>query len=275
MPNVRPSLRRNRSAGALESSTGSGAMRPKFAVNRSSSSRRETTAPGDHRVAPPTSMYSMKRSSASKRAAKSSNGTSSPSLTPLMTTVSILRPRANPTRWASARPVSTAPWLLRRVSCANFVGESVSRLTVRRCRPASLSACACSARSTPFVVSATSRNAGFAANWRTSSGSSRRTSGSPPVRRTRSTPTAANRSTNTLSSSNERMSWLLSQTYSSSGMQYAQRRLQRSVTDTRKLRSGRPNVSCTVTAPTAAEDEWTAVWAVRLRGPAVSRPCLL
>ena len=98
---------------------------------------------------------------------------------------------------------------------------------------------------TPFVVIARSQIAALAAIRRNRSGSSRRRSGSPPVMRTLRTPTNANTSTKRLSSSNVRMSPRGSQVYSSSGMQYRHRRLHRSVTDRRRSRSGRPNVSTT------------------------------
>ncbi len=52
----------------------------------------EKTRLGSQRVAPPTSMYSMKRTSAGTDVANSTRSTSSSSLTPRMTTVSILVP---------------------------------------------------------------------------------------------------------------------------------------------------------------------------------------
>jgi hypothetical protein len=71
------------------------------------------------------------------------------------------------------------------------------------------------------------------------------------VRRTRFTPSSVKRSTSRLVSSNDRRSSRGSQTYSSSGMQYWQRRLHRSVTDTRRLPSGLLKMSvmgcCSVT----------------------------
>src|SRR6478735_4471363 len=80
---------------------------------------------------------------------------------------------------------------------------------------------------------------GMRLNDSTSAATFRRNRGSPPVRRTRSNPRPTNTRTSRSISSNERMSSRGSQTYSSSGMQYWQRRLQRSVTETRRLRSGR------------------------------------
>ena len=85
----------------------------------------------------------------------------SSSLTPRITTVSILsaekpgaRRRGDPGEHARrARRSASAPGSGR--------GRSVSRLTVTRCRPAACRAAACSARRTPFVVSARSRIAGL------------------------------------------------------------------------------------------------------------------
>ena len=59
---------------------------------RRASPLRDTTCDIDQCVAPPTSMYSMKRTSAPRAFANSSSGISSSSLTPRMTTVSILKP---------------------------------------------------------------------------------------------------------------------------------------------------------------------------------------
>ncbi len=62
----------------------------------------ETTRSGDQRLAPPTSMYSMNRTSALTERPYSIRATSSSSLTPRMTTVSILSwPKA---RYAAAMP---------------------------------------------------------------------------------------------------------------------------------------------------------------------------
>ena len=65
-------------------------------------------------------------------------------------------------------------------------------------------------------------------------GSSRRTSGSPPVRRTSWTPIAASSATIRAISSKLRISARSSHGSPSAGMQYWQRKLQRSVTDTRR-----------------------------------------
>ena len=168
--------------------------------------------------------------------------TSSSSLTPRMTTVSILT--TSKCAAASARPARTASSASKRVSSRKRSGRSVSRLTVMRCRPAARSASARSGSSTPLVREREIPD-GRLGGQQPHEGSARsvRSSGSPPVMRTRSTPALAKTSTRKPISSNVRMSFLGSQTYSASGMQYWQRRLQRSVTEIRRLRSRRPSVS--------------------------------
>ena len=157
--------------------------------------------------------------------------------------IQIRGPPPKPARASDAMPSSTRACVVRRVSATKRAGSSVSRLTVTRCRPAAFNDAACSASRTPLVVIARSRRPGLAASGWISAGRSRRSNGSPPVSRTLSTPSAMNTSTSRLISSNCNISSRGSQTYSSSGMQYAQRRLQRSVTETLKLRRNRPWVS--------------------------------
>src|SRR5581483_12403179 len=70
-----------------------------------------------------------------------------------------------------------------------------------------------------------------------------RTVGSPPVSRTPVTPRRVNTSTMRVISSNVRSASRGSHTMPSSGMQYVQRKLQRSVTDTRRSRTTRPKPS--------------------------------
>src|SRR5229473_1612199 len=91
----------------------------------------------------------------------------------------------------------------------------------------------------PLLVSARSARPDFADNIETSAGRSRRNSGSPPVRRMRSTPRLRKMSARALISSKWSRSSLGSHTYSASGMQYWQRKLHRSVTESRRFRSGR------------------------------------
>ena len=207
-------------------------------------SRRGSTSSIDQRVAPPTSMYSMKRTSAFKRRPYSSIGSSSSSLTPRITTVSILT-LSNPAAAAASRPRRTSAWRSKRVRALKRSGCKVSRLTVMRGRPAARSAEAWSASRMPLVVRARSRSAALPASIATRSGRSVRSRGSPPVIRTLSVPSAAKTSTRRSISSKVRMSSRGSQTYSASGMQYWHRRLHRSVTETRRLASGRPSRSRT------------------------------
>ena len=93
MPNTVPFGRRYRRAGADERSS-TGTIGPKAAPRRSSISARETTWLHAQCVAPPTSMYSMKRTSAPTRSPNRIRSASSSSLVPRRTTVSILsRPK--------------------------------------------------------------------------------------------------------------------------------------------------------------------------------------
>ncbi len=155
-------------------------------------------------------MYSMKRTSAPKRRPNSSRSISSSSLTPRMTTVSILKPGNSGA--AVSMPSRTRSSSSYRVRSRKRCGLSVSRLTVRRWSPASRTACALVANSTPLVVIARSWMAGRAARRWIRSGRLRRSSGSPPVRRTLSTPRLVNRSTSVSISSKWRMSSLGSHT---------------------------------------------------------------
>ena len=110
--------------------------RPYCASIRASISRRETTASGVQRVAPPTSMYSMNRTSAPTPLAYSISGTISSSLTPRITTVSSLsdveaRGGGRVDTRAAPRASSSI-----RVSARKRSRSSVSRLTVMRWSPA-------------------------------------------------------------------------------------------------------------------------------------------
>ena len=149
-------------------------------------SSRETTCDIDQLVAPPTSMYSMNRSSAPRAFANSSSGMISSSLTPRITTVSILKPGNVST--AASMPASTRGSSSNRASLTKRSRCSVSRLIVSRCRPARLRSCTAGASSTALVVIARSRIAVLRASRSTRAGRSRRSSGSPPVSRTLSTP---------------------------------------------------------------------------------------
>ena len=81
-------------------------------------------------------------------------------------------------------PASTRSRPSRREILRNVSGSSVSRLMFSRCRPASRSACACSASRMPLVVSAMSSMPGDRRPASRRAGArSCRTSGSPPVSR--------------------------------------------------------------------------------------------
>ena len=116
-----------------------------------------------------------------------------------------------------------------------------------RSSPACASAGATRARPIALVVRLTSgrgRSAVAAATMPTSPG---RSSGSPPVKRTSRMPSCSTpmRTSRAISSS-VRTSTLGSQSRPSGGMQYEQRRLQRSVSDTRRSVATRP---CRSTSP--------------------------
>src|SRR5581483_3698459 len=113
--------------------------------------------------------------------------------------------------------------------------------------PAALSSAAWRARSTPFVVNATSSTPGMAVRSPMRSERFARSRGSPPVSRSLRTPSFTKRRDRRTISSKESRSWeprnLYRSWYFSRGMQYGQRKLHRSMTDIRRSRIGRPNVS--------------------------------
>ena len=212
IPNVVPSARRKRSAGALGSRPSvTGVMAPYRCDNTARISRRENTCSGDHAVAPPTSMYSMNRTSASCARANSMRSTSSSSFTPRMTTVLILS-RSKPVARAATMPARTSACRSVRAISRIRSGRRVSRLTVMRPRPALRNSTACFASKRPFVVIARSRTPGTAASIRVSAGKSCRSNGSPPVRRTLSAPSEVKTPTSRVISSNVRMDCLGSHT---------------------------------------------------------------
>ena len=157
-----------------------------------------------HRVAPPTSMYSMNRSSARSVRAKSSRSVISSSLNPRRMTLLILT-GPSPASRAARMPAMMSSWRVLRAKAASRSGRSVSRLTVTRWRPASRSSSATGASRTPLVVRARSRTPGTPRSDRTSEGSSCRSSGSPPVSLTLETPSDVNKPVSRTSSSNVRI----------------------------------------------------------------------
>src|SRR2546428_2714184 len=168
------------------------------------------------------------------------------SFTPRLVTMLILI-GARPAPCAASIPARTfatgksTSFIARKVA-----SSSESRLTVIRLRPAAARAFAFCASREPFVVSVRSRSP-RAASFSTSRSRSRRTSGSPPVSRIFCTPRPTKIRTRRSISSKVRISargrnWK-SLPKISFGMQYTQRKLQRSVTLTRRSWSGRPSVS--------------------------------
>jgi hypothetical protein len=116
--------------------------------------------------------------------------------------------------------------------------ESIDTFTLSM--PAFTSAAASRSSRYPFVVKERSSTPSTSASIDTSRGNSRRTSGSPPVSRTSVTPIDENSATSRSISSNVRISERSSHGRPSAGMQYWQRKLQRSVTDTRRSPTCRP-----------------------------------
>jgi len=91
-----------------------------------------------------------------------------------------------------------------------------------------------------LVVSETSSSPGSGESRARSSGNWRRASGSPPVSRRSETPIRTSSETIRSISSKLSTSSRGSQSIPSEGMQYWQRKLQRSVTETRRLVIARP-----------------------------------
>ena len=192
-------------------------------------------------------MYSMSRSTCPPARANSTRSSNPSSLTPRRRTVlSLIGP--SPASYAAAMPERTrCSGTLVSPSSAKTAGSSESSDTVTRLSPASARPAARSVSSEPLVVSAMSSMPGVWATWRTSTSRSRRSSGSPPVRRTLVTPSSAktriSRPSSSKLSSSERGRKAWSGPNSSRGMQYGQRKLQRSVTETRRSRRGRASRS--------------------------------
>ncbi len=189
-------------------------------------------------------MNSMNRNGIPRSRKYAHNSSNSPSFTPRCTTVLIFT--ANPLAAAASIPRNTrstlkpSPFI--RPAVASF---NASTDTFTRSNPAVRNAAACFSNSHPFVVSATSGKPTSSFNARTSSGTSVRNNGSPPVNRTFSTPSRRNAPTIRTISRNDINCGSLKNACAgpntSFGMQYGHRKLQRSVTEMRKSRSGRLN----------------------------------
>ncbi len=166
---------------------------------------------------------------------------------PRLTTVLILM-GDRPALTASRMPSSTRSLLPRLpLISANTASSRESRLTVTRSIPAAFSAAACAPSSMPFVVSARSSMPSIRLRSPIRSGRFWRNNGSPPVMRNLRTPSFWNTCATRTISSNDRRSLLRMNSNSlwnlSSGMQYGQRKLQRSMTEMRRSCSGRPSRS--------------------------------
>ncbi len=152
-----------------------------------------------------------------------------------------------------ANALAKAPGTPRNLSCLS--GSSESMLMFTRSRPAWRSSSATSRNVAPLVVidrsglwpaSGDELSAGTrsCASFDTSTGRCARTVGSPPVRRRPSTSKRSTKMRERRSiSSNVRTSLRGTHCIPSSGMQYVQRKLQRSVTEMRRSRIVRPNGS--------------------------------
>ncbi len=169
-------------------------------------------------MAPPTSMYSMKRTSSFRSMPNRNRSAVSSSLKPRVRTAFSFVP-VNPSSASASMPRSTVSRRTLRPNVRKRSARSVSRETVTRWSPATRNAEAWRGSNTALVVRARSDTPGTPASRRTRSGRSCRNSGSPPVRRSLSTPNAQNTRVRRSSSSNVRMEERGSQTYSSSGMQ--------------------------------------------------------
>src|SRR4051794_11993711 len=196
-------------------------------------------------------MNSMKRRIRPSARAQRASGRIDSSFRPRRMTVLILI-GARPASRAAAIPSSTfatgksTPFIRPKTS-----SSSESRLTVTRASPASRSGCASERSAEPFVVSVTSTcvpsDVRSGASNAIRCGRSRRTRGSPPVMRSLWTPRPTNTRATRSSSSNESTSLrgrnAKSRPNTSAGMQYGQRKLQRSVTEIRRSRRARPRAS--------------------------------
>ena len=178
---------------------------------------------------------SMKRRFQPLAIACRSNGIASSSLTPRISTA-LTFTGSSSAAFAASIPAMTSSKRSRKVNFLNRSRSRVSRLMFTRLSPAALRPGAISARRMPFVVKEIAGLSGSALMRLTISTMSGRSSGSPPVRRMPVMPFSVATSTTSMSSSTESKCSPGNQSAKSLGMQYVQRRLQRSVTETRKSR---------------------------------------
>src|SRR3954451_24089695 len=179
-------------------------------------------------------MNSMKRTWKAVERANSAKRSASSSVKPRIATALTLIGWTSGCAARASRPRSTCGRASRRVISKNLSRCSESIETLTRSTPASTSAAASRSSRYPLVVTERSFSPSSADSIDTSRGKSRRTSGSPPVRRRSPTPIDTNSRTRRWTSSKVRIAERSSHGSPSAGMQYWQRKLQRSVTETRR-----------------------------------------
>ena len=187
----------------------------------------------------------MNRSFSPSSSAHFSKPTASSSLTPGINTVLILIGVKSASR-ALLMPFRTSSKRSLNVIALKRSALKVSSEIFTRSKPASFSGCAKAAKRIPLVVSESFGGFGKLLMRATMSTMSGRSSGSPPVNRTSSIPASIPTSRIVISSSVESKSSVGIHAAKSCGMQYVQRKLQRSVNETRMSRCTRPNVSINV-----------------------------
>src|SRR5262245_427991 len=150
---------------------------------------------------------------------------------------------SSPARSAASADATGSSPKSRRAIAIMRSGSKLSTLMFTRSRPASRISDESAGSRTPFVDSAMSLISGTARSIRINSWICGRIVGSPPVIRRRRNPSGASWRTTAVISSYERISDFGSHGIPSAGMQYTQRKLQRSVTEMRRYSIERPNWS--------------------------------
>mmetsp|Transcript_62091 Transcript_62091/g.178644 ORF Transcript_62091/g.178644 Transcript_62091/m.178644 type:complete len:223 (+) Transcript_62091:513-1181(+) len=197
-------------------------------------------------------MNSRNRTSTGKFSVRSTKLPISSSFTPRRTTQLILTLNGESSVSIVYNASITLPWnfLSRRTSNGNFAATNVSRLTLTLFNPAARISGRNFAKRTPFVVmpreSGSSRLRLISPRSWTMRAKSPRMVGSPPVKRTLRTPQPTNKRIKRDNSVAVRMSPVglgSAASSPSSGAQYWQRKLHRSVSDTRRYRCCLRNLS--------------------------------
>eukprot|EP01139_Manchomonas_bermudensis_P015710 Amastigsp_a510871_44.p2 type:complete len:315 gc:universal Amastigsp_a510871_44:1083-139(-) len=201
---------------------------------RSSSSVYGTNFESLH-LLPPNGMYSIKRMSNARSFVIATKSPTSSSLTPRITTQLTLTD-ANPAASADSIAPATRSKPCRRAICSNLGFWRVSSEMFRCVSPALRSSAMWRWSRSPFVVipSDSRPRSRSAPSSRTTVSASLRTSGSPPVSRIFFTPNETKRLASRTISGVVRIASVGESLTPSSGMQYVQRRLQRSVNEIRR-----------------------------------------